>query len=332
MNINGLKAVVTGGAGFIGSHLVDALLEKGNEVVVIDDFTSGKRENLAHHKDNTNLRIIEGDIRNRDFIFETLKNTDIVYHLAVRCLRLSLKDPVTNHDVNVGGTLNLLMASLENKIKRFVYVSSSEAYGTAAKVPMDEEHPLNPMTVYGATKAAGELYTLAYLRTYKMDTMVVRPFNTYGQRSHFEGAYGEVIPKFVLRVLNGLQPIIFGDGTQTRDFTFVTDTVNGMISASECDKMIGECVNVARGVEVSINDIARIIIDKLDRKDLQPVYEMDRPGDVLRHFASVEKAKRLFGFSADIDIETGIEKYIRWFSSQGYDYKALINKDKVFNW
>jgi UDP-glucose 4-epimerase len=332
MNINGLKAVVTGGAGFIGSHLVDALLEKENEVVVIDDFTSGKRENLAHHKDNANLKIIEGDIRNRDFIFETLKSADIVYHLAVRCLRLSLKDPVTNHDVNVGGTLNLLMASLENKIKRFVYVSSSEAYGTAAKAPMDEEHPLNPMTVYGATKAAGELYTLAYLRTYKMDTMVVRPFNTYGPRSHFEGAYGEVIPKFVIRVLNGLQPIIFGDGTQTRDFTYVTDTVKGMIVASECDKMIGECVNVARGVEVSISDIARIIINKLERNDLQPVYEIDRPGDVLRHFANVQKAKNLFGYVADIDIDAGIDKYIKWFTSQGYDYKTLINKDKVFNW
>jgi UDP-glucose 4-epimerase len=331
MNIEDLNILVTGGAGFIGSNLVDVLADTGNRVTVLDNFSSGKRDNLKQHEGNKGVRVIEGDVRDKSLMKEITRGTDVVYHLAVQCLRVSIKDPEINHEVNATGTLNLCMASLENKVKRFVYVSSSEAYGTALTVPMSESHLIAPITVYGASKAAGELYALAYYKTYGLGAMVVRPFNTYGPRSHFEGAYGEVIPKFVLRLLNGSEPVIFGDGTQTRDFTYVTDTVKGIVMASSCDGMIGGVVNVARGKEVSVNTLAETIARKLG-KDIKPRYETDRPGDVMRHYADVSKAREMFRFAASIDIEEGIEKYINWFTSQGYDYKELLRQEKVFNW
>src|SRR5436305_12702342 len=154
----------------------------------------------------------------------------------------------------------MLMGAAAAKVKRFVYVSSSEAFGSARTVPMAEDHPFDPTTIYGASKLAGEHYTNAFHRTHGLPTVVVRPFNTYGPRSHFEGAYGEVIPKFVVRVLNGKRPIVFGDGEQTRDFTYVSDTVQGLLLAADADSLVGRAVNVARGVEVSINEIARLVL------------------------------------------------------------------------
>jgi len=332
MKIENLNILITGGAGFIGSHLVDTLAERGNRITILDNFSSGKMENLRHHLNNRDIKIVEGDIRDMSLLTEVTGGVDIVYHLAVQCLRVSIKNPEITHEVNTTGTLNLCMACLKNEVNRFVYVSSSEVYGTAITVPMSESHPLNPVTLYGATKAAGELYALSYYRTYGLQSIIVRPFNTYGPRSHLEGPYGEVIPRFVLRILNDLPPVIFGDGNQTRDFTYVADTVEGIIRASECDTMIGNVVNIARGKEVSINNLADIISRKLGRKNIRPIYEAQRPGDVIRHYADTTKAQRLLGYSASIDIEDGIEKYIEWFISQGYDYRKLIEQERVFNW
>src|SRR4030067_3149736 len=263
MIIKDKRILVTAGARFIGGHLV-AVLSKGNQVVVLDNFSSGKKENSKQHQENSDVEIITGDIRDKSLLYKITKDIDIIYHLAVQCLRVSIKDPEINHEVNATGTLNLCMAALKNSVKRFVYISSSEVYGTAVKVPMDENHPCEPMTVYGASKLAGEAYALAYHRTYILNSLVVRPFNTYGPRAHFEGAYGEVIPKFGLRVLNKMPPVIFGDGSQRRDFTYVTDTVMGIIMASECDDMIGQTVNIANGSEVSVNTLAEIITKKLN--------------------------------------------------------------------
>ncbi len=331
MKIKGKKILVTGGAGFIGSNLVDELAGN-NHVVIVDNFSSGKRENIAHHEDNENVEIITGDIRDRELMKEVSANVDIIFHLAVQCLRVSIKDPEINHEVNATGTLNLCMAALENNISKFVYVSSSEVYGTAKYAPMDEEHPCDPITVYGASKLAGELYAMAYYRTYGLNSIIVRPFNTYGMREHFSGKHGEVIPRFVLRVLNEKPPVIFGDGAQTRDFTYVTDTVEGIIRASQCDDLIGQTVNIAKGEEISINKIAELIIEKLDKPHITPLYEKPRPGDVMRHSASVAKAEKTLSFKAETDIERGIEKYIEWFLSCGFDIKKLSVEEPVFNW
>ncbi|MBI5195847.1 MAG: GDP-mannose 4,6-dehydratase [Nitrospirae bacterium] len=325
------KVLVTGGAGFIGSNLVDKLA-KNNQVVILDNFSSGKKENIIHHEGSANVEIIKGDIRNKDLLYNITKDTDIIYHLAVQCLRVSINDPEINHEVNAGGTFNLCMAALRNNVKRFVYVSSSEVYGTAVKVPMDEFHTCEPTTVYGASKLAGEKYTLAYYRTYNLPSMVVIPFNTYGPREHFESAYGEVIPKFVLRALNNVPPVIFGDGSQTRDFTYVDDTVRGIIMASECDDMIGQTVNIARGEEVSIKKLAEKIYTKLGKPAIKPVFEKDRPGDVKRHFADGKKAESLFKFKAAVGIDDGLDMFIKWFISQGYNMSELLKKDIVFNW
>lgn len=332
MKIENLKILVTGGAGFIGSHLVDSLVLFGNQVVVIDNFTSGKMENLRDHLNNKNVKIVNGDICNRALVHEITKGIDIVYHLAVQGIRTSIRNPDITHEVNATGTLNLCIACLKNKIKCFIYVSSSEVYGTALSVPMSEDHPLCPTTVYGASKLAGELYTLACYRTYGLPSMVVRPFNTYGPRSHFEGIYGEVIPRFVLRFLNDANPIIFGNGTQTRDFTYISDTVKGILMASGCDEMIGQSINIAKGEEVSINEIAVIISKKLSKEKLKPIYKKARPGDVMRHYADIAKAYKMFGYTPSLDIENGIGRYIEWFTSQRYDYKGLLKQDMVFNW
>jgi UDP-glucose 4-epimerase len=331
MDLKGKRILITGGAGFIGSHLVDDL-SKDNYIVVLDNFSSGKKENLSQHFNNPAVKIIEGDIRDKALLRNIIKDIDIVYHLAVQCLRVSIKDPEINHEVNATGTLNLCMASLDNNVKLFVYISSSEVYGTAKKVPMSEDHPLEPTTVYGASKLAGELYTLSYYRTCGLQSMVVRPFNTYGPRGHFEGPYGEVIPKFILRVLNNMPPIIFGDGTQTRDFTFISDTIKGIIMASECEAMIGQAVNIAMGKEVSINELASIICDLTDKRYLQPVYERKRPGDVLRHHANIRKAREMFNFNPEIDIKDGIRYYLEWFLKQNYDIVECLKQDVVFNW
>jgi len=331
MDIRKRKILVTGGAGFIGSNLVDELA-KDNEVVVLDNFSSGGRSNVLHHSDSSNVKIVEGDIRDKALVNSIMPGIDIVYHLAVQCLRVSINDPEINHEVNATGTLNLLMAARAAGVERFVYVSSSEVYGTALRVPMDENHPNEPTTVYGASKLAGEKYALACFRTYGMQTMVVIPFNTYGPREHLEGAHGEVIPKFVLRALNDQPPVIFGDGSQTRDFTYVGDTVRGIIMASACDEMIGQTVNIARGQEVSIRELAEKIYSKLGKGHIAPVIEKERPGDVMRHYADASKAERLFGFIAVVGIEEGLDRYINWFMSQGYDLGRLMNEDVVFNW
>lgn len=331
MDIREKSVLVTGGAGFIGSNLVDELAQK-NRVIVLDNFSSGKPGNIRHLIDKNVIEVVTGDIRDKALVSSVTRGVDVIYHLAVQCLRVSINDPDINHEVNATGTLNLLMAARENAVRRFVYVSSSEVYGTALRVPMDEQHPNEPTTVYGASKLAGENYTLAFHRTYGMSTMVVIPFNTYGPREHFEGAHGEVIPKFVLRALNNEPPHIFGDGAQTRDFTYVSDTVRGILMAAECDMMIGQAVNIARGEEVSIRSIAEKIYRKLGKGHIRPVVEAARPGDVRRHFASVEKAEKLFGFRAGVGIDEGLDRYIAWFTAQGYDLGELMREDVVFNW
>ncbi|TAH50279.1 MAG: NAD-dependent epimerase/dehydratase family protein [Chloroflexota bacterium] len=328
-----MKILVTGGAGFIGSNLVDALAEKeAHEILVADDFSTGTRENLAHHASDPRVRVVELDIRDKARVRELMRGVDFVYHLAVQCVRVSIRDPYLVHEVNATATLHLLTAALDENVKRFVYCSSSEVYGTALHVPMNEEHPLVPTTPYGASKLAGEVYARSFYLTYGLPVTVVRPFNTYGPREHFEGPYGEVIPKFVVRALNDAPLVVFGDGSQTRDFTEVSDTVRGLIAAGECDALVGNVVNIARGQEVSINELAQIVLETLPQSKSKIEHQSPRPGDVQRHSADIARAKQILGFEPRVEISDGVKRYVDWLMRSEFNPREMLSQEKLRNW
>lgn len=324
------NALVTGGAGFIGSELVRQLADRGVCVRVVDNLVNGRRENLAEIlSDKVELEVT--DVRDNS-VGSLLKGTDIVFHLACLGVRHSIHSPLENHEVNASATLKLLRASREAGVKRFVYVSSSEVYGTARTAPITEDHPTWPMTVYGASKLAGEAYTRAFWETYRYPTTVVRPFNAYGPRCHHEGDSGEVIPKFLLRCLAGKPMVIFGDGTQTRDFTFVGDTAAGIIAAGLSEATIGQTINIGSGKEIQVRELARTIATALGRPDAQVVHVEPRPGDVLRLLADSSKATRLFGFKPTVSLLDGIGRLRDWYMSQKKSPEELLDQEVVRNW
>jgi UDP-glucose 4-epimerase len=323
------RVLVTGGAGFIGSHVVDALVERGQTVTVLDDFSTGRAENLK--KAEPAIEIVEGDLCDGRVLERALHSADVVLHLATRCVRLSLSDPAEVHRVNSEGTHRLLLEAVRHRVRRFVYVSSSEVYGTAVTVPMMEEHPLEPTTIYGATKLAGELYTKAMTRSFGLPTVVVRPFNTYGPRAHFEGVYGEVIPRFTVRLLNGRPPIIFGDGLQTRDFTYVTDTVRGILLAASVPEPNGQVFNIARGQEITVLRLATLLAELVGSVQA-PEHVEPRPADVRRHWADVRRAGTMLRFRAEVEIEEGLRNYLAWFRETYPDPAVCLAGDAVRNW
>src|SRR5258705_7625118 len=322
--------VVTGGAGFIGSELVRQLAAGGTRVVVIDNLVNGKRENLAGIAGDVTL--LEEDIRNTAAVAAVLRDAETVYHLACLGVRHSVHSPMENHDVNATGTLRLLEASRSAGVPKFVYVSSSEVYGTAQWVPMQEDHPTFPCTVYGGSKLAGEAYARAFHRTYGYPTVVVRPFNTYGPRSHHEGDSGEVIPKFMLRCLAGKPMVIFGDGTQTRDFTYVSDSARGIILAGTTATAIGRTLNLGSGFELSINDLARAVAAITERPGAEVVHDEARPGDVLRLYADMSQARNLLGYEPKVQLEEGLAMLLDWYRSQNASPEQLLRHEIVRNW
>jgi UDP-glucose 4-epimerase len=310
------RVLVTGGAGFIGSHLVDTLIARGHDVVVLDDFSTGTRANLTKAQASGRLRILEGNVLSPEDVAGAVAGCGTIYHLAVKSVRHALGFPLENHAVNAGGTLNLLEAARRAHVARFVYCSSSEVYGNAADVTMHETTTVcRPVTVYGGSKLAGEHYTQAYHQTYGMPTVIVRPFNAYGPRAHLHGESGEVIPRFFARVLSGQAPVIFGDGRQTRDFTFVTDIATGIVRAGEVAAAIGRVVNIGFGKPASVLDLAEIIASLCGRTDLTPAFHAARPGDVQALWADVERCRTILGFAPTIELREGLRLYLNWFAA-----------------
>jgi UDP-glucose 4-epimerase len=328
---NPKRILVTGGAGFIGSELVSQLAAQGHHVIVVDNLVNGKRGNLAH-LDPEQVQLSETDIRDRETMAGLLHGVDIVYHLACLGVRHSLHNPFDNHDVNATGTLGLLDLARRADVPRFVYVSSSEVYGTARWAPMTEEHPTYPMTVYGGGKLAGECYTRAYWESFNYPTVVVRPFNSFGPRSHHEGDSGEVIPKFMLRAMAGKPMVIFGDGTQTRDFTFVADTARGIILAGTTDAAIGLTFNVGQGREITVNELARTVAEVVERPDAAIVHDEPRPGDVLRLYADSGRAREVLDFTPEVSLLEGLRRLRDWYRERGESVEALLAEERVHNW
>lgn len=331
MKLKNASVLVTGGAGFIGSELTRQLCAAGAHVTVVDNLVNGKRENVADLL-GANCRLVVADIRDEKKMARLMADTDLVFHLACLGVRHSIHSPMENHEVNATATLQLLAAARAKGVKRFVYVSSSEIYGTAQWVPMTEDYPPSPMTVYGSSKLAGDCYTRAYHRTYGYPTVVVRPFNTYGPRCHHEGDSGEVIPKFMLRCMAGKPMVVFGDGKQTRDFTYVEDTARGILLAGMVDAAVGRTINLGSGREISINDLAKTIAKVLRRPDATVVHEQPRPGDVLRLYADARLARRLLGFRPRISLIQGLRKLRDWYLSLGQSPAELLKQEVVLNW
>ncbi len=325
------KVLVTGGAGFIGSELTRQLKERGERVIVADNLVNGKKDNLdGVLGDRVELSIT--DIRDRERMAELMEGVDIVFHLACLGVRHSIHSPEENHEVNSSATLNLLVEAQKRGVKRFVYVSSSEVYGTAKWAPMTENHPTFPMTVYGASKLAGECYARAFFETYRYPTVILRPFNSYGPRCHHEGDSGEVIPKFLLRSMAGKPMIIFGDGSQTRDFTFVSDTAEGIMSAGYADGVDGQTINLGSGGEISILELSRMVKETVGRPDAEVVHDAPRPGDVLRLYAESSKARALLGFEPKVGFREGLKKLGDWYAGIGKTPEELLVSEKSRNW
>jgi UDP-glucose 4-epimerase len=327
-----MRFLVTGGGGFIGSHLVDRIIAEGHDVVVLDNFASGKKSNLEAATATGKMRLVEGTILDNDDLNDAMHKVDIVFHLAVECVRKSIGDPVGNHHANATGTLMTLEAARCHKVSRFIYCSSSEVYGNTSMGALSEDTTVcAPTTVYGASKLVGELYTQAYLRTYGMDTAVVRPFNAFGPREHDQGVLAEVIPRFVIRTLSGKAPIVFGDGSNGRDFTYVTDTADGLWRTAFNDRIVGQTVNLGWGRMVSVKEVGEEILRQCGRNDLTLEHVAERPGDIHSLIARTEKAAELLGFRPQVDFATGVANYVAWFKKRYANPAVLLEADHR-NW
>ena len=299
-------------------------------MVVIDNLVNGKRENLAGCPPDT-VNLVEADIRDVAAVRPHLQDAHTIYHLACLGVRHSVHSPVENHEVNATATLHLLGASRDAAVPKFVCVSSSEVYGTAKWAPMGEEHPTFPSTVYGASKLAAESYARAFYETYGYPTVVVRPFNTYGPRSHHEGDSGEVIPKFLLRCLAGRPMVVFGDGAQTRDFTYVEDSARGILLAGTTKAAVGRTINLGSGSEISINDLAQAVA-AIARRPAQVTHDDPRPGDVLRLCADISQAQACLKYEGRVSLAEGLARLSDWYQSLGTAPEELLRNDVVRNW
>ena len=305
------RYLVTGGAGFIGSHMVDALLAERHQVRVLDDLSSGVLENLSGARDR--VEFVKGDIRDRRIAATVCEGVDYVIHAAAwRSVPKSMADPWGYTDVNVLGTVNLLDAAVKAKVKRFVCVSSSSVYGDTTKMPLREDHPTNPISPYAASKLADELFCGLFSRGFGLETVAVRYFNVFGPRQSLENEYAVVIPKFITCLLRKESPPVYGDGKQSRDFTYVDNVVQGTIAASRAQGVSGEVFNIALGEEHTVLDLLREI-NTIMGLSVPPAFKPLRPGDVLRTFADASKAERLLRWKGHVSFSEGLRRTVEWF-------------------
>ena len=315
------KILVTGGAGFIGSNLCETLLELGSEVVCLDNFSTGKRANLISVKDKPGFTFIEGDIRDPETCREAVKGVDMVLHqAALGSVPRSIKDPITSNNVNISGFVNMLWAAKEEGIKRFVYAASSSTYGDSEKLPKTEEHIGKPLSPYAITKYVNELYADIFHQTYGIDTIGLRYFNVFGRKQDPHGAYAAVIPKFVIQLMQKKSPVINGDGTYSRDFTYIDNVLQmNLLALTTQDKdALNQVYNTAVGERTNLLELAGLLKEYLSEYDpeiagVEIKHGPKRPGDIPHSLASVEKARRLLGYEPEYDIRKGLKEAVSWY-------------------
>lgn len=313
-----MRILITGGCGFVGSHLCDRYVKEGHTVLCLDNFLSGSLANVKHLLDYRNFKLIKGDIRDLELLEKTISGVEVVFHLAaqVHVDRSYIEARLTS-DINVMGTLNILDMARWYDVRRVIYASSSEVYGTAQHIPMDETHPLDAPHPYGASKVAADRFCFAYQRTYGMDIAIMRPFNIFGERQRDIG-YGAVISLFTRRALNNVPPIIYGDGEQRREYTYIDDIIKAYDLVLWRKEPLNEPINFGTGRDVSIRELAIMVIG-LCGKDFEPVFVEPRMAEVDRLCADATKAKVLLGWEAETSLEDGLARFIEWYRVFGFE-------------
>jgi len=315
-----MKILITGGAGFIGSHLCDKYTKEGHTVFCLDNFMSGNLTNVRHLLDYQNFKLIQGDIRNLDLLEKVMRDVNVVFNLAAQIhVEKSYIEPKLTYDVNVMGTQNILGVARMYDIEKIIHASTSEVYGSAQYTPIDENHPLNAPHPYGASKIGADRMCYAYIQTYGMNISILRFFNIFGPRQRDVG-YGGVISIFTRRVLSNISPIIYGNGHQTRDYTYINDAVRAYDLVLNHDEPITEAINLGTGKEVSILDLANKIIDLHGNKgDIKSVHVEPRMGEVKRLIADATKAKNLLGWEPEYDFDKGLQEFVQWYQNYGFE-------------
>ncbi len=305
-----MKYLVTGGAGFIGSNLVAELLRRGHQVRVLDNFSTGSRQNLSEFRDK--IELVEGDLRSYHIVREAVDGMEYIFHEgALPSVPRSIADPVTSNEVNVGGTLNILHAALDAGVKRVVFASSSSIYGDSPQLPKQENMTPNPLSPYAVSKLAGEKYCGVFANIYGLHTVCLRYFNVFGPRQNPDSQYSAVIPKFIKAMSNNSAPTIYGDGEQSRDFTFVENVVNANILATEVDCQPGVVMNCAAHERISLNELVEKLNGILGTQ-IKAEYTNPRPGDVKHSFADINLIHETLGYSPKVDFETGLRRTMEW--------------------
>ncbi len=322
LNFNSnFNVLVTGGAGFIGSNLCEALVKNGNKVTCLDNFATGKKENINHLIGNSKFTLIEGDIRNLDDCKKACSNIDYVLHqAALGSVPRSINDPITSNDVNVSGFLNMLVASRDTNVKRFIYAASSSTYGDSESLPKIEDNIGKPLSPYAITKYVNELYADIFSKTYGIETIGLRYFNVFGRKQDPNGAYAAVIPKFVMQLIAHKSPKINGDGSFSRDFTYIDNVIQMNILSMLTNKKdaVNTVYNVAYGERTTLNELINLLKDSLSIFDshipnINIEYGPNRQGDVPHSLASIEKAKKLLNYNPKFNIKNGLKEAINWY-------------------